>query len=154
LQGVIDSLDQASDDFDEVDFERKIAFLREVAKDFVLTNPKLGAIVEQVIDEIEKERDKFIGKDISVILNQMRYSAVDKAVQEFADKWFIPYDDVKYEAYNYKNGELSNENNFKDKADYSAYKEATKEPLPKFKFRSVMIDDFKNNLMPEIEQFL
>ncbi|WP_026658624.1 type I restriction endonuclease subunit R, EcoR124 family [Butyrivibrio sp. AC2005] len=154
LQGFVDSLDQDSDDFNEVDFDRKLAFIREMAKDFAQTNPRLGEMFIQILNDIENDKSKYIGKDVSVILNEMRYSAIDKEVKAFSDKWFIPFEDVKYEAYNYKHGELSNENNFKDKADYAAYKEATENALPKFKFRSVMIDDFKNNLMPEIEPLL
>jgi len=42
----------------------------------------------------------------------------------------------------------------KDGADYAAYKESTSDPLPKFKFRSVMIDEFKNVLMQEIAPLL
>ncbi|SKB46157.1 type I restriction enzyme, R subunit [Lachnospiraceae bacterium] len=43
---------------------------------------------------------------------------------------------------------------FKDKADYTAYKEATPDAMPKFKFRSAMTEDFKNNLMAEIAPLL
>ena len=154
LQGFVDSLDQTENDFDEIDFERKLAFIREMAKEYAQSNSKLGDIIIQVLDEIENEKDIYVGKDLSVIINEMRYSAADKEIRAFSDRWFIPFEDVRYEAYNFKNGELSNENNFKEKADYAAYKEATEDALPKFKFRSVMIDDFKNNLMPEIEQLL
>ena len=154
LQGFVDSLDQSEDDFDEVDFERKLAFIREMVKEYAQTNPRLGDIIVQVLDEIENEKDIYVGKDISVIINEMRYSAVDKEIKAFSDKWLIPFEDVKYEAYNFKNGEMSNENNFKEKADYAAYKESTDGALPKFKFRTALIDDFKNNLMPEIEELL
>ena len=154
LQGFVDSLDQKDDNFSEVDFDRKLAFIREMAKDFVQSNPKLGALFVQVLDEIEKDKDKFVGKDVSVILNEMRYSAIDKGIKEFSDKWFIPFEDVKYEVFHFKNGELSNENNFKEKADYAAYKEATEGALAKFKFRTVMIDEFKNTLMSEIGPLL
>ena len=72
----------------------------------------------------------------------------------FAERWFVPFEDVKYEAYHFKNGEMSNENTFKSKADYAAYKEAVEEPLAKFKFNTAMIADFKENLMPEISSLI
>ena len=50
----------------------------------------------------------------------------------------------------FRDGELANENKLKDGVDYAAYKSATPDALPKFKFRKVMIDDFKEVLMPEI----
>lgn len=154
LQGFVDSLDQSDNDFESIDFDRKLGYIREMAKEFSETNPQLGAIVWQVLDEIEKDRNKFIGKDVSVIFNQIRYATVDKEVQHFADKWFIDFEDVRYEAYNYKDGVMANESKFKEKANYTAYKESTPEAMPKFKFYSAMISEFKNELMPEIEALL
>ena len=61
---------------------------------------------------------------------------------------------MKYEAFNYKEGELANESMLKDHADYSAYKEATIDALSKLKFRKAMIAEFKEGLMPEISLLL
>ncbi len=94
--------------------------------------------------------EKFQGQDLSVIINKMRYEAVDREIQMFSQKWFLEIEFVRYEAYNYRDGELANENKLKDSADYGAYKEATPDALPKFKFRKKMIDEFKEALMPEI----
>lgn len=80
----------------------------------------------------------------------MRYAAIDKEIREFAQKWYLNVDDVKYEAYNYRDGELANENKLKNSADYAIYKEATPDTLPKFKFRKLMIDEFRETLMPGI----
>jgi type I restriction enzyme R subunit len=49
---------------------------------------------------------------------------------------------------------MANENNFKEKADYAAYKKATENPVPKFKFRSAIVNEFKDELMPEVEALL
>ena len=154
LQGFVDSLDQSSDDYNEVDLERKLAYIREIAKDFAESNPKLGAILWQVIEDIEKDISKFVGKDISVIFNEMRYSMIDKEIQAFSTKWYVNIEDVRYEAYNYKDGVMANESKLKEKADYAAYKEATPDAMPKFKFYSAMVNDFKTVLMPEIEALL
>jgi len=154
LQGFVDSLDQKDDNFNEVDFERKLAFIRETAKDFAQTNPRLADLFVKVLDEIEKDRSNFVGKDISVMINEMRYSVIDRDIKAFSEKWFIPFEDVKYEAFHFKNGEMANENNFKSKADYAAYKETTEAALPKFKFNSLLIKDFKERLMAEISGLL
>lgn len=61
---------------------------------------------------------------------------------------------MRYEAYNYKDGVMANESKFKEKANYAAYKDSTPEAMPKFKFYSAMISEFKNGLMPEIEALL
>ena len=50
--------------------------------------------------------------------------------------------------------EKVDENTLKEKADYGAYKDNTPEPMPKFKFRKEMIEEFKNELMERISPFL
>ncbi len=154
LQGVVESLDQSSEDYDAAIFEAKIKMLREIINDFTVENPKLGELLSQILDEIEAEPEKYIGQDISVTINQMRYAAVDKEVERFAKKWYLPVEDVRYEAYNFKDGRLSNENKLKEAADYAAYKEENADALPKFKFRSLMIKEFKDVLMSEIEPLI
>lgn len=154
LQGFVESLDQSSDDYDEAAFGAQIRMLREIILEFSGDNPKLSALLTQVVDEIEADREKYAGQDISVTINGMRYAAIDKEIREFARKWYLNVDDVKYEAYNYRDGELANENKLKDSADYAAYKEATPDALPKFKFRKLMINEFREMLMPEISPLI
>ena len=85
-----------------------------------------------------------------MIVNQMRYEVIDKEIEEYAKKWYVDAEDVRYEVYNYRDGVLANENNLKEKADYTAYKDNTPEPMPKFKFRKEMIEEFKNELMVNV----
>lgn len=154
LQGFVDFLDQKEDDFSEVDFERKIRNLREIIGEFAEVNPKLSDLLMQVLQEIEQDKKKYLGQDISVIINQMRYSAIDAEIKKFAEKWYIDFEDVKYEAYNFKDGELANENKLKESANYAAYKETTPDAMPKFKFNAALVRDFKENLMAEIGQLI
>ena len=154
LQGVVESLDQSENDFEEVEFELKIKTLREIVAEFSQENAKLSQLLSTIIDEMEKDKTKYLGQDISVIVNQMRYEAIDKEIEEFAKKWYVDAEDVRYEAFNYRDGVLANENNLKEKADYTAYKDNTPEPMPKFKFRKEMIEEFKNELMVRIEPLL
>ena len=133
----MESLEQSENDFDEAAFEIKIRTLKEIIEEFAGNNPKLSELLLQVLNEIEKDKGRFLGQDISVILNQMRYSAIDA-------------EDVKYEVFHFRDGELANENKLKDSADYATYKEEQEDALPKFKFRKLMIYEFKTALMPEI----
>lgn len=154
LQGFVDFLKPEDEDFDEAEFEHKLLELREIVKEYAEDNPGLSSILMQVLDEIESDKTKFMGQDMSVIINQMRYTAIDKELEKFAAKWFIDFEDVKYEAYNFKDGELANENKLKENADYAAYKDATEDALPKFKFNGALIRDFKEELMPIIAPLL
>ena len=128
--------------------------LREIINEFTQDNPKLGELLLQVLDEIEAEPEKYVGQDISVIINQMRYAAVDKEVERFAKKWYLPVEDVRYEVYNFKDGQLSNENKLKEKVDYATYKAENDPAFMKFKLYSMMIRDFKEELMMEIEPLI
>ena len=154
LQGFVDILRPEDEEFNEVEFEHKLLELREIVKEYAEDNKGLSDILMQVIDEIEADKDKFMGQDISVTINQMRYSAIDKEIEKFANKWFVDFGDVKYEAVNFRDGELANENKLKENADYAAYKAATENAVPKFKFYSALIRDFKEELMPVIEPLL
>ena len=154
LQGFVDFLDQKNEDFDEAEFEHKLLQLKEMVKEFAENNPRLSDLLLQVLDEIEQDKARFMGQDISVIINQMRYAAIDKEIEKFSSKWFVPFEDVKYEAYNFKDGELANENKLKAAADYAAYKDNTVDALPKFKFNGALIKEFKEVLMSEISPLL
>lgn len=154
LQGVVESLDQTKDDYNEADFEIKINLIRQMINEFAETKPKLAELLYQIVDKIAKNPESYIGKDISIIINQMRYEAINKEVDAFAKKWFIDPEAVKYEVFNYQEGHLSGENNLKDKADFTTYTETVPNPLPKFKFRKVLINEFKNTLMENISPLL
>lgn len=99
LQGFVEFLDQKDNEFDEVEFEHKLLQLKEIVKEFAEDNPRLSELLLQVLNEIEQDKARFMGQDVSVIINQMRYAAIDKEIEKFATKWFVPFDDVKYEAF-------------------------------------------------------
>jgi type I restriction enzyme R subunit len=42
----------------------------------------------------------------------------------------------------------------KEKADYAAYKSQTEAPMSKFKFRKSLIEEFKNELMNNVQPLL
>lgn len=150
LQGFVESLEQTESDFDVAAFETKIRTIKETITEFACDNPKLSVLLTKIVDEIERDKESFLGQDISVMINQMRYAAIDTEIRKYAENWYLDFEDVKYEAYNFRDGELANENKLKDSADYAAYKEENEDALPKFKFRKRMIDEFKTELMPEI----
>ena len=149
LQGLVNYLDQSSNDFQDAIFAKNILALREISKEFAEDNQKLGELLEQVIDNIEQDKDRYKGQDIAVVVNQMRYDAIDTEIKTFAKLWNLNEDDVRYEVYNYRDGEMANENTFKERA-YASYKEGVEEPMPKFKFRKIIVEKFKHDLMENV----
>ncbi len=152
LQGFVDAFGE--EDKEKDDFESKIATLREIITEFSNDNPKLSALLGKIVDGIEANPRDYIGKDISVIINEMRTKAIDVEIEKFADKWYLPAAALRYEVYYYRLGQIANENKLKDSADYAAYKAEVTDAMPKFKFRKMMIEDFKVTLMPEIAPLL
>ena len=75
--------------------------IRQMINEFSETRPKLAELLYQIVDEIAKNPESYIGKDISIIINQMRYEAINKEIDAFAKKWFIDPEAVKYEIFNY-----------------------------------------------------
>ncbi|NBI73247.1 type I restriction endonuclease subunit R [Clostridiaceae bacterium] len=150
LQGVVESLDPSENDFDEAEFETRIRAAREVIAEFAGDNPRLSLLLAQVVDRLENDKERFMGQDVSVMLNRMRNSVIDAEIRKYAEKWYLDFEDVRYEAYHYRDGRLANENQLKDSADYAAYREEHKNALPKIKFRKQMMDEFRTVLMPEI----
>lgn len=137
----------------EEEFRRKLAEVREIIQEFAEDNPKLSKLLLKIVDEVEADKARFAGQDIAAIINRMREEAVDREIKKYADKWYIPFDDVKYEAYHYKDGEMANENMVKEAADFSAYK-ANNPDAMKFEFHDDLIEDFHKTLMPEVGQLL
>lgn len=147
ISGFVDSLGDVES---EAEYEKKLAEIKDTIAAYSEDNPKLGALLEGVLEDIINHKEKYENQDVSIIVNQLRQSAIEKEIRQFSEKWFVDFEDVKYEAYHFKDGKLANESKLKEKADYAAYKEATEEPVKKFKFFSAMIKDFKDVLMPEI----
>ena len=147
ISGFVDSLGEVES---EAEYNKKLNEIKEIIAAYSEDNPKLGALLEGVLEDIINHKEKYENQDVSIIVNQLRQSAIEKEIRQFSEKWFVDFEDVKYEAYHFKDGKLANENKLKEKANYAAYKEATEEPVKKFKFFSAMIKDFKDVLMPEI----
>lgn len=154
LQGFIDSLAEEDPPEENNEFEDKILELRKAVNDFASANPKMGVLLNHIVDDINLHREHFIGQDISTIINQVRDAAIDEEVNSFAQKWFIDPSDVRYEVFNYKDGVIANENELKEKANYSAYKQNNPNALKKFQFRKAMIEEFKNILMESVSPLL
>lgn len=153
LQGVFDSV-QSQDNSDSTVIQQKIIQLRDLTTHYADNNQKLSQIILDVLNDCEKDPSQFAGKDASYLIYQIRSKMIRKQVQEFANTWFLPYEDVDFAVTHSKNGHINNPNQLKEKADYSAYKRATDPALPKFKFHRQLITAFDDELMPGIRPLL
>ncbi|MBQ8946535.1 MAG: type I restriction endonuclease subunit R [Lachnospiraceae bacterium] len=154
LQGFVDNLKSGAGDYDREHFDEEVENLRKIISEFSESNPKLSALLNRLLDDIVGDKDKYMGVNVSELLYRRRSEIVDKEIRSFSEKWYISFDDVKYEVMNFRDGEISNETKFKESTDYGTYKAQAVEPMPKFKFYKAMVEDFKNVLMPEIGDLL
>ncbi|MGC4431802.1 hypothetical protein ABWL48_17060, partial [Streptococcus suis] len=95
---------------------KKLNEIKEIIAAYSEDNPKLGALLEGVLEDIINHKEKYENQDVSIIVNQLRQSAIEKEIRQFSEKWFVDFEDVKYEAYHFKDGKLANENKLKEKA--------------------------------------
>ena len=137
-------------DDDEETFLKKLSEIREYVEKLSRDNPKLGALLSEILDNIAKDRAAYAGADIYSILEEMRSNAVNMVLTQFANKWKVNIEAVRYAAEYHKNGEIPNSNVIKDSFDYTAYKDNTENPLPKFKCRNEMISELEEVLRNEI----
>ncbi len=150
LQGFIESLDENN----EKTFQDDLNAIRELIEEFSKSNTKLAELLNTIIAEIEQDKSKYLGQDISVIVNQMRQEAIDREVEAYAKKWFLDPEEVRFEVLHFRDGELANETNLKEKADYAAYKANSESPMSKIKYRKLLIEEFKNDLMNSVQPLL
>lgn len=151
LQGVLESINQNKDGFTQSDFQAKISEIREMVDEFSKDNQKVGEMLHMLITDIENDREKYLGQDVSVIFNKMRSDIIDKEIDNFTNKWFLNREDVKFGAYHYKNGKPENESVLKENAQYAEYRDTVENPIsPKLKFNKTMIKEFSDDLMDKI----
>lgn len=149
LQGVFDSV-QSQDNSDSAVIQQKIIQLRDLTTQYADNNQKLSQIIFGVLNDCEKDPSQFAGKDASYLIYQIRSKIIREQVQEFANTWFLPYEDVDFAVTHFKNGHSNNQTQLEKKADYSAYKRATDPALPKFRFYLQLKTAFNDELMPGI----
>lgn len=140
LQGVIESFEQS-----------KMNEIRKMVDEFSKDNQKVSEMLHRLMDDIEKNREKYIGQDVSEVFNKMRSEVIDKEIDDFTNKWFLNKDDVKFGAYHYKNGRPENESVLKENAQYAIYKKRVENPVPtKLKYNKTIIKEFSDDLMDKI----
>lgn len=115
---------------------------------------KIADIISTLILEIENDEEKYKGKSILNIVENMRKDCIEKVITEFCDNWYASKEDVMYVAENYRNGEIANESAIKATSDYSKYKESQEKALPKFKYYSQMMAQLRKILEEEIKPLL
>ena len=141
--------DAGEDESREV-FQAKVDEIRGYIAEYSEENQKLGDMMRRILDEVEKDKSAFAGRNISEILSEMKQNAVEEIAERFAGRWFVDKAAVLYAIEHNANGVIPNANLLKNSIRYAEYKEASENPLTKLKARSRIVAELEKIIEEEI----
>ncbi len=134
--------------------QKKIDEVKQYIEELRRENPKVAELMKNVVSDIELDEKKYKGQSILNIVENMKRDCIDKVISEFCLVWYASKEDVMYAATHYRNGVIPNESAIKATIDYTSYKEAQENALPKFKFYNQMISELRKTLDEEIKPLI
>lgn len=134
--------------------QKQIEEVKQYIGDLSKENPKVAALMSDLVCDIEVDEDRYKGKSIRNVIENMKHNCIEKVVSEFCITWCASKDDVMYAATHYRNGEIPNENAIKITADFPSYKATQEQAIPKFKYYTMLIADLKKTLDEEVNPLL
>lgn len=135
----------------EQHYQNLLAEISKYIEDLLSSNPKLGALMQELWENISNNPDEFKDKRVSHTLAQMREKAIDDVLSNFADEWCVSLEAVSYSADRYELGdtEIPGLNNLKKAADFDKFSE-THSDISKFKYNQAMKKALSDLLIEEI----
>lgn len=148
IQTVISATDEERE---EQHYHNLISEISKYIEDLLSTNPKLGALMQGLWENINNNPDEFKNKRVSYILAEMRKEAIDNVLSKFASEWCVSLEAVSYSADRYEFGdtEIPGLNNLKKAANFDKFSE-THSDISKFKYNQAMKKALSDLLIEEI----
>ena len=148
IQTVVSATDEERS---EQHFQNLLIEINKYIEELLSTNPKLGALMQQLWANIRENPEDFKDKRVSYILADMRKETIDSVLKEFADKWCVSFEAVSYSADRYEFGEdeIPGLNNLKKSADYDRFA-VEQGGVPKFKYHQAIKKALADLLVDEI----
>ncbi len=134
--------------------QKKIDEAKQYVEKLHKENPKVAAIMSDLIYEIEMDENKYKGQSILNTVENMKQECIEQVVTDFCVEWYAAKEDVMYAATHYKNGEIPNESVIKTNVNYTQYKEQHEKALPKFKYYAKLMAELKKTLDEEVKPLL
>jgi type I restriction enzyme R subunit len=146
--------DEDEEDITPEERQKKIEEVKQYVEELRRDNPKVADIMSNLIYEIELDENKYKGQSILNIVENMKQECIDKVITDFCLVWYASKEDVMYAATHYRNGEIPNESAIKMTVDFSSYKAAQENALPKFKYYAQMMAELRETLEKEIKPLI
>ena len=148
IQSVVSATDEERE---ESHYKKLLDEINKYIEDMLSSNPKLGALLQQLWKNISENPEDFKDKRVSYILADMRKETIDGLLSSFADEWCVSLDAVTYAADRFESGdtEIPGLTNLKESADYDKYS-LSHSGIAKFKYRQAMKEALLKLLNEEI----
>ena len=148
IQTVVSATDEERG---EQHFQNLLGEINKYIEELLSTNPKLGALMQELWNNIRENPDEFKDKRVSYILADMRKETIESVLREFAEKWCVALDAISYSADRYEFGdtEIPGLNNLKKSADFDRYA-AEHDGVSKFKYHQAIKKALADLLIDEI----
>ena len=148
IQTVVSATD---DERGKQHYQNLVNEINEYINELLLSNPKLGALMQQLWTNISENPDDFKDKRVSYILADMRKETIDRVLTSFAEEWCVALEAVSYAADRYECGdmELPGLNNLKKSADFDKYS-IIHSDISKFKYHQAIKKALTDLLIEEI----
>ena len=148
IQTVVSATDEERS---EQHFQNLLGEINKYIEELLSTNPKLGALMQELWNNIRENPDEFKDKRVSYILADMRKETIEGVLREFAEKWCVALDAISYSADRYEFGdtEIPGLNNLKKSADFDRYA-AEHDGVSKFKYHQAIKKALADLLIDEI----
>lgn len=148
IQTVVSATDEERS---EQHFQNLLGEINKYIEELLSTNPKLGALMQELWNNIRENPDEFKDKRVSYILADMRKETIESVLREFAEKWCVALDAISYSADRYELGdtEIPGLNNLKKSADFDRYADEH-DGVSKFKYHQAIKKALADLLIDEI----
>lgn len=153
IQNIVTPKDD-SENMSPEERQKQIDEVKQYVEELRKENPKVADIMSNLIYEIELDENKYRGQSILHIVEKMKQDYIDKVVTDFCALWYASKEDVMYAATHYRNGTIPNESAIKDTVDFTSYKQAQEQAIPKFMYYAKMIAELKKILEEEIKPLI
>lgn len=152
---LIQSFVPSGDDEMELVREQDEKALKEVEQyleDLAKNNPKLAQLMKDLWDNIQRDPESYRDQNVSVLLEDMIQTAVEKLIRHFSKKWHVNDEELSFMVANYnpskdkQNGEAE----LKRTSNYEEYKANTQNPVRRLSYWKSVIQDFEKLMIDDI----
>ena len=133
--------------------QKKIDEVKQYIEELGKENYKVADIMSNIVYQIEVDKSKYRGQSILNIIENMKQECIDNVVSEFCQTWYASKEEVLYAATHYRNKEIPNEVQSKQRLIMQPISKL-KKSTSKFKYYNKMMSELRNIMEEEIKPLL